>query len=156
MRFSNDIRKHTVVVLAFSTFAIAAWAADAYRNVAITVTNNTTTPAPEGQTRIPAGFVPVSCDGRAFQGVEMGQTVTVNCSVRGSESLTLTYTVHLGIDDLHYGTADIDCQRAATLTFTGSGEAVTFTKSCSDSDDAGDGPDDGGGSDDGGDSGGDG
>lgn len=144
MRISNDIRKHAVVALAFSTLAVAAWAAE-YRTVAITVVNNTTTPAPEGQTRIPAGFVPVSCDGRAFQGVQMGQTVVVNCSVPGSEPLTLTYSVHLGIDDLHYGTADIDCQRAASLTFTGSGEAVTFTKSCSDSDAAdGDSPDDGG------------
>ena len=120
-----------VVALALLVPASAAWAAES-RDVAVTIVNNTTTLAPEGQTRIPAGFLPVSCDGHAFQGIEQNQTATITCSVRGSESLTLTYTTHIGIDDLHYGTADIDCQSAATLTFTGAGEAVAFTKSCTD------------------------
>ena len=120
-----------VVGLALLVPAGAAWAAES-RDVAVTIVNNTTTPAPEGQTRIPAGFLPVSCDGHAFQGIEQNQTATITCSVPGSESLALTYTTHIGIDDLHYGTAVVDCQSAATLTFTGSGEAVTFTKSCTD------------------------
>ena len=120
-----------VVGLALLVPAGAAWAAES-RDVAVTIVNNTTTPAPEGQTRIPAGFLPVSCDGHAFQGIEQNQTATITCSVPGSESLALTYTTHIGIDDLHYGTADVNCQSAATLTFTGSGEAVTFTKSCTD------------------------
>lgn len=142
--FHNSL-KVTVAACAFLTLASTAWANE-WRTLAVTVTNSTTTPAPEGQTRIPQGFLPVSCDGRAFQPTEPGQTVTVNCSVRIDESLTLTYSVHLGIDQLHYGTANIDCKRSAELTFTGSGEAVSFTQSCTDPDTSGtdSGSDDGG------------
>ena len=129
----RDFLNCAVAALALLTPASTAWAAES-RDVAITVVNNTTTPAPAGQTRIPAGFLPVSCDGHAFQPVEQDQTVVVNCSVSGSESLTLTYSSHLGIENIHYGTADIDCQSSATLTFTGSGSSVSFTKSCTDSD----------------------
>ena len=157
MQRLRDFLKLTVVAFALLTLPSAAWAAE-WRTLSITVVNSTTTPAPAGQTHLGAGFLPVSCDGRAFQPVREDQTVTVNCSVRGDESLTLTYSVHLGDGQLHYGTADIDCQNTAELTFTGSGTAVTFTKSCTDTDTSGDDTSGGGDGDsgDGGDSGGDG
>ena len=134
-RCFHDFRRFTVVALAFLTSASTAWGATAdWRTVAVTIVNNTTTPAPAGQTRIKAGFLPVSCDGRAFQPIHKDQTQVVRCSVRGTESLTLTYTTHLAVGNLHYGTATIDCTSSATMTFTGSGQAVAYTQSCTDPD----------------------
>ena len=134
--------------------ATGAWASD-WRTVSITVTNNTTTPAPANQTRVTEGMLPISCDGTRFSPMQRGQTQIVRCSVRGEELLTLTYSVHLGIDQLHYGTVDLDCQWRGTLTFTGSGQAVVYTKACTDPDPDGtdSGGDDGDTGDDGGDSG---
>lgn len=143
--------KFAFAVLASLTLASAA-SAQTSRNLAVTVVNGTTTPAPEGE-QLGAGFLPVSCDGQAYQPIDQDQTVVVNCQVQGTEALTLTYAVHLGNDQLHYGTADIDCRATATLTFTGSGTGVTFTQSSCDDDS--DGGDDSGsdGGDDGGDTG---
>lgn len=137
-RCFHDFRKFTVAALAFLTPASTAWAAVDWRTVAVTIVNNTTTPAPAGQTRIREGFLPVSCDGRAFQPIQKDQTQVVRCSVRGTESLTLTYTTHLAVGNLHYGTANVDCTSSGTLTFTGSGQAVSYTKSCTDPDPDGD------------------
>ena len=163
----NCIRNFTATVVAFAflTLASTAWASD-WRTLSLTVTNSTTTPAPAGQERIPEGALGISCDAQWYQPIQKDEVVTSHCSVRRGEALALTYSVHLGVDDIHYGTADIDCLRYAELTFSGSGEAVTFTHSCADPDPVGDdsgsdsgsgddGGDDSGGAD-GGDSGGDG
>ena len=142
MRFVNDILKYMVVALAFWSFTSAAWAAAASRTVAITVVNNTTTPSPgEGK---PAGFLDVKCGGGSFQEVRQSQTLVVNCTVSGTDSPTLTYATFRTNYDVFHETTDIDCQSAATLTFSGSFSSVTFTQSCTDTDaDSDDGGDSG-------------
>ena len=116
-------------------------------NVKVSIVNNTNTPAvsreqPGGgwTTVYDEGYLSVDCGGAA-QEVGTDATLRMNCSTADTESFNVTYnvvgfsgtaTVHCDSDDTHF-TDDSE----VTLTFSGSGAAVTFTQSCTNASSAG-------------------
>ncbi len=115
-------------------------------NVKVSVVNNTNTPAVAreqpggGWTTVYAeGYLSVECGGAAQEvGID---TLRMNCSTTDTESFNVRYnvvgfsgtaTIHCDSDDTHF-TDDSE----VTLTFSGSGAAVTFTQSCTNASSAG-------------------
>ena len=126
----------------FAALAVLAPAAGGPQdaNVKVSVVNNTDTPAVDrelpggGWTNVyPEGYLSVDC-GDTAQEVRSGATLILTCSTTDTESFNVTYnvvgfsgtaTIHCNDDDTHFTD---DSQ--VTLTFRGSGAAVTFTQSC--------------------------
>ena len=109
----------------------------AWVDITYTVVNNTTTPSPEGrdlrvESEVPEGIMSASCDAHAYHTILKDTTKDIPCQVASGETHTLTYTVNTGPHELHYGTADWNCDSGQTmqLTFTGSGSDVTYSPSC--------------------------
>lgn len=112
--------------------ATAAAATDESIDVAVTIVNNTTTPA-AGKNK-PSGLLNINC-GSGVHRVKKDTTQDITCTVTGGEALTLSYN-----DGTRTASATIDCggttapdftdESAVTLTFTGSGASITFTQSC--------------------------
>lgn len=130
------------IFAAFAALAVLAPAAGGQQdaNVKVSVVNNTNTPAVDreqpggGRTTVYAeGYLTVDCGGTARE-VGSDTTLILTCSTTDTESFNVTYnvvgfsgtaTIHCDSDDTHF-TDDSE----VTLTFKGSGAAVTFTQSC--------------------------
>ena len=130
------------IFAAFAALAVLAPAAGGQQDAAVkvSVVNNTNTPAVDreqpggGRTTVYAeGYLTVDCGGTA-QEVGSDTTLILTCSTTDTESFNVTYnvvgfsgtaTIHCDSDDTHF-TDDSE----VTLTFKGSGTAVTFTQSC--------------------------
>ena len=130
------------IFAAFAALAVLAPAAGGQQdaNVKVSVVNNTDTPAVDREqpgggwiTVYAEGYLSVDCGGTA-QEVGSGTTLILTCSTTDTESFNVTYnvvgfsgtaTIHCNDDDTHFTD---DSQ--VTLTFRGSGAAVTFTQSC--------------------------
>ena len=130
------------IFAALAALAVLAPAAGGPQDadVKVSVVNNTNTPAVDREqpgggrtTAYPEGYLSVDCGGGA-QEVGSDTTRILTCTTTDTESFNVTYnvvgfsgtaTIHCDSDDTHF-TDDSE----VTLTFKGSGAAVTFTQSC--------------------------
>ena len=132
MRLHRAVPKFVVAAVAALTLALAAAATDESQSVAVTIVNNTTTPA-AGKDK-PSGLLNINC-GDGVHRVKKDTRQTIACTVSDDEAFELDYndgtrtrtaTIDCGIA----GTPDFTDDSAVTLTFAGAGAAITFTQSC--------------------------
>ena len=123
--------KFVVAALAVLTPVAATPASDSSQAVSVSIVNNTTTPA-AGKDK-PAGLLNINCGGGVNR-VKQNTTRAITCTVTGDEALVLSYN-----DGTRTASATIDCgttnpdftdESQVTVTFNGSGAAITFTQSC--------------------------
>ena len=129
---ARSMLKFIGAVLAAMTATVANPAADESQDVAVSIVNNTTTP--KAGTSRPIGWMSVNCDGSDHP-VKKGEPREITCSVAQDAGLFVSYA-----NNEASGSVDVNCgvptgpgfndESRVTLTFAGSGNAVTVTQSC--------------------------
>ena len=129
---ARSMLKFIAAALVAMTAAVANSAADESQDVAVSIVNDTTTPK-AGMSR-PIGWMSVNC-GSSDHPVKKGEPREITCSVAQDAGLFVSYA-----NNEASGSVDVNCgvptgpgfndDSRVTLTFAGSGNAVTVTQSC--------------------------
>ena len=134
-RFGKAVVAAALAATSGATFAQgAADAATATsQDVALSITNHTTTPA-RGPNH-PEGFLRVRCNTGTISEVEKGGTPTIDCPEALDGSVSFWYEARLedatdGTRRFHTATVSIDCSRQAKVRLTGAGTSILAQVDC--------------------------